>query len=885
MQDKIHILPLRKADEPGRVSRYNLPAPLTSLIGREHEVAAACTLLRRPEVRLLTLSGTGGVGKTRLALEVATKLREDFADGVCFVSLAPISDADLVLPTIAQAFDLKETPDWLPLEHLKAYLRENHLLLLLDNFEQVSAAAPLLVELLQACSKLKMLATSRVRLHVSGEYEFPVQPLAVPDPNHLPENDTLMEYAAVALFLQRTQAIKPDFQLRAGNARAIAEICLRLDGLPLAIELAAARIKLLSPQALLARLSHRLQVLTGGVRDAPVRQQTLRNTIQWSYDLLTAEEQRLFRLLSVFAGGCILTAVEEIYTALDGSDTVGHVLDGVASLLDKNLVQQTEQQGEEPRLMMLETIREFGLERLTGSGEREATQQAHADYYLWLSEEVEPQLWGPQQVRWLQRLEQEHGNLRAALSWLLEQGDARQSIEKSLRLGTALRSFWLTRGYYSEGRTFLEQALARSEGIEATVRAKALWATATMADFQGDNDRVEALSKESLTLHRELGDRRGIAYALYQLGSVSAHRGDLAAARSLEEEALALRREVGNKQDIAWSLNSLANVVSEQGEYSRGRALFEESLAFFRELGNLRGIALSLIRLAWVLFVSQSDSATIHSLLEEGIALRRELGDKESIADSFILSGELAISQGDAITARSLAEEGVVITKEIGDRLPTARLLAFLAKAIALQGDQAAARAMYEESLALAKAGNSKWHIMLGLEGLAGVLASQGDLVWAARLWGAAEALRNAIGTPIPPVYRADYERSVTDARVQLGEETFAAAWTQGRGMTPEQALAAPEQAPPLEPVPTVSRPLPDGKPPLAPAPTYPAGLTAREMEVLRLVAQGMTDAQVAEQLVISPRTVNNHLTSIFSKIQVSSRSAATRYAMEHHLV
>ncbi len=861
----------------------NLPIQLTPLIGREHEVVTVQQLLQRQDIHLLTLTGPGGTGKTRLGLQVAAELSERFADGVFFVNLAPFSDPALVMTTIAQTLSIREVGGQPMLQTVQERLRQRQMLLLLDNFEQVVSAAGEVAELLTACPQLAALVTSRASLHVRGEHEFAVAPLELPDLKHLPDPVALSRSAAVALFLQRAQAVKPEFQLTNTNARAVAEICVRLDGLPLAIELAAARIKLLPPQALLDRLGRRLALLTSGARDVPARQQTLRSTIQWSYDLLDVREQHLFRLLSVFVGGCTLEAAEAVCGAGGGASAglAGSVLDGVASLIDKSLLHQTEQEGEEPRLVMLETIREFGLERLTSSGERQATQQAHADYYLWLSEEAEPQLWGPQQVRWLQRLEQEHGNLRAALQWLLEQEDATQSIEKALRLGAALRSFWLTRGYYSEGRTFLEQALASSEGIEVTVRAKALWAAATMANYQGDNDRAEALSKESLTLHRELGDRRGIAYALYQLGGVSANRGDLAAARQLSEEALALRREVGNKHDIAWSLNSLATVVSEQGDYSRGRALFEESLALFRELGNIRGIALSLISLAWVLFVSQSDSVTIHSLLEEGIALRRELDDKESIADSFILSGELALSQGDAITARSLVEEGVVLTREIGDRLHTARLLAFLAKVIALQGDQAAARAMYEESLALAKAENSKWHITIGLEGLAGVLASQGDLVWAARLWGAAETLRDAIGIPIPPVYRADYERSVTGACVQLGERNFAAAWAQGRTLTPEQALAVQGRATIHQQALLVSQLTTPGKT----SPTYPAGLTAREVEVLRLVAQGLTDAQVAEQLVISPRTVNFHLTSIYGKIGVSSRSAATRYAIENHLV
>ncbi len=858
------------------VQFHNLPGQLTTLIGREQEIQAVRTLLRRPGVRLVTLTGTGGVGKTRLGLQVATDLLNDFAEGICFVPLAPISDPDLVIPTIAQALGIKEAGEQPVADLLQAYVRDKRLLLLLDNFEQVLAAASGLSGLLADCPQLKILVTSRAVLHIRGEHEFPVPPLALPDLTHLPESEALSQYAAVALFLQCAKAAKPDFQVTPANTRAVAEICVRLDGLPLAIELAAVRIKLLPPQAILTRLAHRLQVLTSGARDAPVRQQTLRNTLAWSYDLLDAEEQRLFRRLSVFAGGCTLEAVEGIYNVL--GNTPADVLDGVASLIDKSLLGQVEQEGEEPRLLMLATIREYGLEALAASGEMESTRRAHAAYYLALAEQAELELGGPQQGKWLERLEREHDNLRAALQWSLEQVgnkesmEGERSMELALRFGGALRRFWVVHGHISEGRNFLERALAAREGSEAAVQAKALIVAASLAFIQSDYDRAEPLFQESLALYRELEDQPGIAFALSMLGSVAWTKGDMAAARTLTEEALAISRQVDDMERIASSLFILGLISSSQGEYARARALFEESIATHRALGNKRGIAHSLSQLAQVLFVSQASQARISPLLEECLALSQEVGYKEGIAAYHCVSGQLALSQRDLVTARSLAEKSVALYREIGHRHGTVNSLSLLGGVFATEGDYAAAQTLFEQSLAISCESREKWVAAINLVVLGEVVAAQRQLAWAAQLWGASETLRDAFGIPIPLAMRADYERSLSAARVHLGERAFAAAWAQGRSMTPEQVLAAKGQKP--TPPPTTA---------MTP-PTYPAGLTAREVEVLRLLAGGLTDLQIAEKLVLSPRTVHTHISSIYSKLGVTSRSAATRYAIEHRL-
>jgi predicted ATPase/class 3 adenylate cyclase len=754
------------------------PAQLTPLIGREHEIATVVRLLRRADVRLVTFTGPGGTGKTRLALQVASMLADVFAGGVFFVSLASIRDPVLVMPTIARALGLRDGVEQSAFARLVEMLQRDPILLLSDNFEQVVEAAPQVADLLASCPQLKLLVTSREVLHIRSEREFAVPPLALPDLAHLPKLAALARTPAVALFLQRAQAASPEFKLTSANARTVAEICIRLDGLPLAIELAAARMKLLSPQALLARLDRPLSMLTGGARDAPARQQTLRNTIEWSYQLLHAREQRLFRWLSVFVGGCSLQAAEAVCNLPD--DGASQVLDSIASLVDKSLLQrveQTEEGSEEPRLLMLETIREYGGEVLTASREGNAARQAHANYFLQLAEEAEPALKGPLLIAWLDRLEREHDNLRAALQWALEQGRS----EVALRLGIALERFWVVRGLRNEGRAFLEQALAGRAEVAANVRAKALLVTARLAFNQSNYERGEVLAQESLALFRELGDRRGIALSLNRLGVAAWRRGDYRSARVLLEEDLTLFRELGDRDRVAWSLFMHGLLDNKQGEYARASSRFEESLALFRELGNKRGIAASLTQLAGTLFVSQGDQDLVYPLLEQGLSLDREVGDKEGMAVASLLLGWVALKQGDKTTARSRVEESLTLYREMEHREGMAEALSMLGKVEAARGDHAFARTLYEESLAMAQEIGDKELLASGMEGLASVGAMQGDLAWATHLWGTAEALREAIGAPLPPVERADYEQAVATARDRLGKDAFASAWAEGR--------------------------------------------------------------------------------------------------------
>jgi predicted ATPase/DNA-binding CsgD family transcriptional regulator len=839
-------------------------------------MAIAQRLLCREDVRLLTLTGPGGTGKTRLALQVAAELSDHFADGVFFVNLAPISNPALVVPTIAQTLEVKETEAQPQLvDHLKIFLRDKHLLLLLDNFEQVIGAASRVTDLLATCPKLKIVVTSRAVLHVRSEQEFAVPPLTVPDPNHLPDLVKLSHYEAVVLFISRARAVKPEFQMTHANARAVAEICARLDGLPLAIELAAARIKLLPPQALLARLGQRLELLTGGVQDVPARQQTLHNTITWSYDLLDVDEQKLFRRLCVFVGGCSLEAVETMYDTL--GDTSARVLDGVSSLLDKSLLQRGAQEEEEPHFSLLETIREYGLACLTNSGEMDATKRAHAFYFLLLAEKAEPELGGSQQTVWLERLGREHDNLRAALNWMLEQDNTADGIEMALRLGTALRRFWQVRGHFTEGRSFLEQALARSVGLEATLRAKAYYFAGVLAWFQGDYQQAEVLAEQSLVLYRQTGDQRGIATSLYGLGRVALAKRDYTLARTLAEEALAILRTIGDRWMIGYVLESLARVAYFQGDYARARSLSEESLSIGKGTGDRWAIARVLLYLARIA-LSDGDHETAHSLVEEGLLLSKEVGDKGGIANALYLSAHIALRHDEIADSHALAEESLALSKEIGDRPAITEALDISGMVAAAQGDYQAARLLYAESFALAGEIGDKLTIAFSLEDLANMVAVKALSRWAARLWGSAEAIRTAIGAPLTSSFT---RRLVATIREQLGEKVFTAAKMEGMSMTPEQALSANEPAHMESPFQAGSLSTASIKPKTA----YPAGLTAREVEVLRLVAQGLTDAQVADRLVISPRTVNTHLTSIYNKLSVDTRTAASRFAVDQQLV
>jgi predicted ATPase/class 3 adenylate cyclase len=720
----------------------NLPMQPTLLVGREQEVEDIRGRLLAPEVRLLTLTGPGGTGKTRLALQTAADLLEEFEDGVFLVVLATITDPTLVVSTIAQVLGVRESGDQLLIEGVEDYLKDKRLLLILDNFEQVLAAAPLAGELLSA-PRIQVLATSRIPLGVYGEHEYAVPPLAVPDPKRLPGLEALSQYEAVRLFIERARAAKADFAVTSENAPAVAEICARLDGLPLAIELAAARVKLLPPKAMLGRLGRRLKLLTGGARDLPERQRTLRGAIEWSHTLLDDGEKTLFARMAVFSGGRTLEAIEAVCDAQE--DLAVDAFEGVSSLLDKSLLRQEEGQEGEPRFVMLETIHEFAREKLGESGEAEEIGRAHAEYFLALAEAAEPELMGADQVSWLERLEAEHDNLRAALSWSLEVGDA----ESALRIGGALWRFWNVRGHFSEGRRWLAAALSDGEAAPSSLRARALLGLGYLALRQGDYLRVTEALEASLALYREAKDRRGEAYALCFLGWIALDRNELERAEGLLEESLALSRAAGTARDVSVVLNALAMLEVYRGDYERAAAMQEESLSLAREAGDIRSIAIYTTNLGMTAAVT-GEYERAETFLQEALEVHRKIGADDMIAPSINLFGFLALSRNDLDRADELC---VVALRELRERAQ-------------IPG------------------------IAFAMDILAGVAASRGEIQRAARLWGAAVGSREATGIPWLPEERAMIEPHTDAARARLDGLSWQEEWEKGRSMTLDQAIS-----------------------------------------------------------------------------------------------
>ena len=776
--------PLRVQNDAAK--RNNLPQQVTSFVGREKEIAEVKGLLA--QTRLLTLTGVGGSGKTRLSLQVVADLQDHYFDGAWLVELAALSDPILVPQAVATVLNVREEAGKSIPQALTAALKTKRLLLILDNCEHlVAACAALADELLRSCPGVHLLASSREPLGVGGEQTYRVPSLTLPDPAQTQTVESLSQYEAVRLFVERAQAVQPLFAVDTANAPAVAQICFHLDGIPLALELAAARVRSLTVEEVNTRLDNRFRLLTGGSRTALPRQQTLRALIDWSYDLLTETEKTLLRRLSVFAGGWPLPAAEAVGAGTGIEDW--EVLDLLTSLVDKSLVVYETGTGGVDRFRLLETVRSYALDRLGESGEAATVQERAAAWFLHFAETAEPQGRGPEQAVWLRRLDTEHDNLRASLTWYEQQAEG---VAAGLQLAASLGLFWAVRGYYSEGRRRLARALERTTETsgweDSPVWAKALHEAGVLAYDQGDLTAAQTYFERSLAGKRRRGDQKGIAGSLQSLGTVAYNRGDYPAARALLEESLALQRQWEDWSGAAHSLNNLGGVAYNQGEYAAARALFEESLQLRRQLEDTRGIAASLVSLG-SLVIRQGDYSYARSLQEEGLTLARQVGDQRGIANSLVSLGDVAARQGDYAEAQGLYEESLSLARRLGHQEGIAYSLEGLAGVARRRGDSPAAHVLYKESLALYRQMADSEGIAYSLEGLAGAAQDQDQPVRAARLWTAAAALREQIGSHLSPTDQEEIGRKAALLREALGAAAFTATWDAGRAMTVEEAV------------------------------------------------------------------------------------------------
>lgn len=854
-----------------------LPIPRTALVGREGDIAQLTVRLRDPTTRLVTLTGPPGVGKTRLALEVAALLGVEHTTHVHFVMLAALHDPGAVMLAIARSLNLAALHDD-PEQEVIAVLRERSLLLVLDNMEHLRTASRQLGLLLDKAPRLTMLVTSRTPLHLSGEQVWSVAPLPV----HQSETTSISSdmSPAVELFVQRARAVQRNFVLDEHTAPVIATICARLDGLPLAIELAAARSATLSPQALLRRLEHHLDLLTIGPVDVDMRHQTLRHAIAWSYQQLDVEERALLRCLSVFKGGCRLELIqavhdqEAIQSSFEHARLLVHqpspsLLDQLTVLVEHSLLEQHSDPDGEPRFTLLATIQAFAHEQAEIAGEVASLHDRHLRAYTSLAEAVEPQLHGPAQQHWFVLLDHELHNLRAALTWSQEQADDGML---GMRLATALATFWEVRGLLHEGRLWLQQALTADIEAPAPLKALALARAAHLATAHGDVPQAKILAETCLAIADGVGERVQ-AIALGTLGLAAHVEGVYERAQEYFTASLQLARSAGDRVQQTLMLERLGKLVYSQGSINAAAAWFEQCHDLSEQHGNVRGV-MQALNWQGLVALNNREYERAATLLEESLAQARALNYKRQIGTALLDLGELARLQGQYLQAASYYEQSCSIWQEVGQRGKLAVATLNLGHVALHQEDAARALAAFGESMTICHEVNYHEGIALALAGCAGALRLRGEMTAATQLLAAATTLRDAIGAVFETTDQAAYDRDLAAIRLHLDDAIFQAAWREGAALPLKQAVAEAH-----------ARIRAAQERQFSQSARFPADLTPRELEVLQLLTHGLTNVEIAERLIISPRTVNTHINAIYRKLDVKSRSAATRFAVERGLI